>query len=103
MTTQAPLPRPVPLDRRHDPSAFDCGAPALDENLRKYAWQNHQNELARHVLGLSFGEEDKARMHELAVGNQEGALSVEDKEELHNYIKVGHLLAVLQSQARQAL
>jgi hypothetical protein len=60
-------------------------------------------ELARHVLGLSFGEEDKERMHELAVGNQEGALSAEDKEELHNYFKVGHLLAVLQSQARQAL
>jgi hypothetical protein len=60
-------------------------------------------ELARHVLGLTFGEEDKARMHELAVGNQEGALSPEEKEELHNYIKVGHLLAVLQSQARQAL
>jgi hypothetical protein len=60
-------------------------------------------ELARHVLSLSFCEEDKARMHELAVGNQEGALSAEDKEELHNYIKVGHLLAILQSQARQAL
>jgi hypothetical protein len=60
-------------------------------------------ELARHVLGLSFGEEDKARMHELAVGNQEGARSREDKEELHNYIKVGHLLAILQSQARLAL
>jgi hypothetical protein len=60
-------------------------------------------ELARHVLGLSFGGEDKARMHELAVGNQEGALSAEDKEELHNYINVGHLLAILQSQARQAL
>jgi GNAT superfamily N-acetyltransferase len=47
MTTQAPLPRPVPLDRRHDLSAFDCGAPALDEYLRKYAWQNHQNRSAR--------------------------------------------------------
>ncbi len=60
-------------------------------------------ELARHVLGLTFSERDKARMHELAVGNQQGALSAEDKEELHNYIKVGHLLAILQSQARRAL
>jgi hypothetical protein len=60
-------------------------------------------DLARYVLGLTFGERDKARMHELAVGNQEGALSAEDKEELHNYIKVGHLLAILQSKARQAL
>jgi hypothetical protein len=59
--------------------------------------------LARYVLALTFGEEDKARMHELAVGNQDGALSPEEMEELHNYIKVGHLLAVLQSKARQAL
>jgi hypothetical protein len=42
-------------------------------------------------------------MHELAVANQQGALSPEEKEELHNYFKVGHLLAVLQSKARQAL
>ena len=60
-------------------------------------------ELARYVLGLTFAEQDKARMHELAVGNQDGALSSVEKEELHNYIKVGHLLAVLQSKARQAL
>ena len=60
-------------------------------------------DLARYVLGLTFGEQDKARMHELAVGNQDGALSAEDQEELHNYIKVGRLLAILQSKARQAL
>jgi GNAT superfamily N-acetyltransferase len=47
MTTPAPLPRPVPLDRRHNLSAFDCGAPALDEYPCKYAWQNHQNRSAR--------------------------------------------------------
>ena len=60
-------------------------------------------ELARYVLGLTFSEQDKARMHQLAVANQEGGLSTQDKEELHNYIKVGHLLAILQSKARQAL
>jgi hypothetical protein len=32
-------------------------------------------ELARYVLGLTFGDEDKVRMHELAVKNQEGELS----------------------------
>jgi hypothetical protein len=60
-------------------------------------------ELARHVLGLSFSGEDMARRHHLAVKNQEGALSPEEKEELDNYIKVGHLLAILQSKARKAL
>ncbi len=61
------------------------------------------SELARYVLRLSFSEQDKARMHELALGNQDGSLSPEDQEELHNYIKVGHLLAILQSKARQTL
>jgi hypothetical protein len=58
--------------------------------------------LARYLLGLTFSDEDKIRMHELAVKNQEGALAAAEHEELHNYIKVGHLLAILQSKARQA-
>src|SRR5262245_2118738 len=38
---------PVPLEARHDLSAFDCGAPALNEYLKKYAFPNHQNQSAR--------------------------------------------------------
>jgi hypothetical protein len=60
-------------------------------------------ELARHVLGLGFGDEDKARMHELAVKNQQGRISPEERDELDSYIKVGDLLAVLQSKARKVL
>ena len=47
MTTEAPLPSPVPLDKSHDLSAFDCGAAALNDYLHNYAWQNHQNRSAR--------------------------------------------------------
>jgi GNAT superfamily N-acetyltransferase len=42
-----PLGRPAPLDANHDLSAFDCGAAALNEYLKKYALQNHQNQSAR--------------------------------------------------------
>lgn len=35
-------------------------------------------ELARYLRGLGFSEEDKARMHDLAVRNQDGALSLEE-------------------------
>ncbi len=44
-----PLPpsSPVPLEPTHDLSAFDCGAPALNEYLKKYALVNHQNQSAR--------------------------------------------------------
>jgi hypothetical protein len=59
--------------------------------------------LARHIVKLGFSDEDKARMHELAVKNQEDQLSPEEREELDSYIKVGDLLAILQSKARRLL
>ncbi len=52
MTTQAPLQKPVLLEKCHDVSAFDCGAPLLNDFLRKYAWQNQQNRCARTYVAL---------------------------------------------------
>jgi hypothetical protein len=59
-------------------------------------------DLARYVLTLGFGEEDQTRMRDLAERNQQGALSPEESEELQNYVKAGHLLALLHSKARSA-
>jgi hypothetical protein len=59
--------------------------------------------LARYLLTLSFGEKDQARMCDLASRNQEGALSAAEQVELNNYVRAGHLLAVLQSKARVAV
>ena len=42
-----PLQSPVPLEASHDVSAFDCGAPALDEYLKKYALASHQSQSRR--------------------------------------------------------
>lgn len=47
MDKEVPLNRPVSLDASHDLSAFDCGAPALNDYLRKYAFQNQQSHSAR--------------------------------------------------------
>lgn len=33
----------VPLDRTHDRKAFDCGEPALNDYLQKFARQNHES------------------------------------------------------------
>jgi hypothetical protein len=60
-------------------------------------------ELARYILTLGFDERDQARMRELAECNQEGALAPEEQEELQNYVKAGHLLALLHSKARRSL
>lgn len=59
--------------------------------------------LARHVLKLKFDESDVARMKDLAARNRAGALPADELEELDNFIRVGDLLATLQSKARQLL
>jgi predicted N-acetyltransferase YhbS len=38
---------PVPLEERHDVSAFDCGVPALNNYLIKFALQNQRSQSAR--------------------------------------------------------
>jgi len=60
-------------------------------------------EMARHILDLGFSDRDKARMHDLAVRNQEDALSPAEKEELFAFGKAGDLLAILKSKARRTL
>ena len=58
---------------------------------------------ARQILQLEFSDEERARMHELAVKNQAGRLTQEESSELDNYMRVGSMLSVLQSRARQVL
>jgi hypothetical protein len=60
-------------------------------------------ELSRYILNQDFSDRDKTRMHDLAVRNQEDALSPAEKEELFAFAKAGDLLGILQSKARQTL
>jgi hypothetical protein len=60
-------------------------------------------DLARYILDLGFSEQDKARMHDLAVRNQDDALSSAEKEELFAFAKAGDLLSILKSRARRVL
>lgn len=60
-------------------------------------------EQARYILDLGFTDRDKARMHDLLVRNQDGALSAVETEEMHAFGKAGDLLAILKSKARRTL
>lgn len=60
-------------------------------------------ELADYILGLGFSDRDKARMHDLAVRNQDDVLTPAEKEELSAFGKAGDLLAILKSKARRTL
>jgi hypothetical protein len=58
---------------------------------------------ARRIAQLDFSSEESSRMHELAVKNQAGTLTLEEVSELDNYCRVGTMLSILQSRARQVL
>jgi hypothetical protein len=60
-------------------------------------------EVARYVVDLDFSDRDQARMHNLAVRNQQGALSPAEKEELFAFAEAGTILAILQAKARRQL
>lgn len=60
-------------------------------------------EAARSLLRLDFPPEDKERMHELAAKARDGALSAAEQHEIGNYERVGNLLALMKSRARQRL
>ena len=42
-----------PVGRRHDRKSFDCGEPALNEYLRRYARQNHEAGGARTFVAVA--------------------------------------------------
>ena len=61
------------------------------------------DDLARYILDLKVGERDKARMHDLAVRNQEDDLTPAEKEEMLAFGKAMTLLSILKSRVRRTL
>jgi GNAT superfamily N-acetyltransferase len=49
----APAWREAALTRHHDRSSFDCGVPALNEYLRRYARQNHESGGAKTFVAVA--------------------------------------------------
>jgi len=60
-------------------------------------------ETARRIVDLSFTDEDRARMHDLAAHNRRGELSDEEEAELDHFCRVGTLLSILKVRARRIL
>lgn len=60
-------------------------------------------ELARYILTLGLDAEDQEKMTDLAERNQEGLLTSLEKTELENFVKAGHMIALLHSKARMTL
>jgi hypothetical protein len=60
-------------------------------------------DFARYIVGHEISEQDKARMHEHAVRNQDDALTAAEKEEMVAFGKAATLLSILKSKARRML
>jgi hypothetical protein len=60
-------------------------------------------DFARYILDHEISARDKARMHDLAVRNQDDALTPAEKDELFGFAKATSLLSILKSRARRTL
>jgi hypothetical protein len=60
-------------------------------------------EAARSILALDFSQVDRDRINVLSAKARQGTLTSEEDQELENFIRVGDLLAIMQSKARRAL
>ena len=58
---------------------------------------------ARAILALDFKQADKERMRALARKAREGTLTADEEIEIDNYDRVGHMLGLMKSKARQSL
>ena len=58
---------------------------------------------AEEILQWDFPGEDKQRMAELAAKAQAGELSAEEEAEIDSYVRVGHIVNLMQAKARLAL
>jgi hypothetical protein len=58
---------------------------------------------AKALLKLGFTQDDRERMHELAVKNQEAGLTAAEQRELDSYCRVGRFLDLLGARVRRSL
>jgi hypothetical protein len=66
-------------------------------------WRDLDPQVAQGILAIRFKPGEIDRMNELAELAREGKLTAEQRAEIEAYNRVGHLLALLQAQARRAL
>src|SRR5258708_1743901 len=60
-------------------------------------------ELARHILNVGFSQADNLRMDRLSSRARKGTLTPAERIEAEEYRRVGDIVALLQSKARQSL
>jgi hypothetical protein len=76
---------------------------AIFERIVLSSQPNFGEEAARSILAIQLSPEDRENLQVLADKAKSGLLSPAEEQEIENYERVGHYLAILQSKARVAL
>lgn len=87
----------------HDGTLMPNREAAMWLRLIRPEQDNLTEDAARSFLLWSSGEEDRHRMHELAVRNKAGDLTSDEEAELDDYCRAGRLLDLMHSNARLSL
>jgi len=58
---------------------------------------------ARAILQMSFPNPEKTQMQQLSAKAREGTLTADEEQQMDAYERVGAMLSILKSKARQAL
>jgi hypothetical protein len=62
-----------------------------------------QREIAQEILEWDFPPEDKKRMAELSAKARAGELSADEEAQIDSYVRVGHIINLMQAKARLAI
>jgi len=76
---------------------------AIWERLIRPEHSDFSPEAARSILRFNFAQNDRKRMHQLALKNQAGKLTVADRAELDGFCHVGMVLDLMRAKARRSL
>ena len=91
MTIKTATTKPVPVSM------------AMLEQIADIDAKSVSPETARHLLKLSFSKTQQKQVDTLSQKAREGSLTLAERAELDEFIRLADLLAILQSRARQAL
>jgi hypothetical protein len=58
---------------------------------------------AQFILGVTFSDDDRRRMDELAEKARQGVLTDEERAALDNFEQINNLIGILKSKARRSL
>jgi hypothetical protein len=84
-------------------SSVESSGTAILSRVMQAHTMSFTPDVARSLLQLQFGQVDIDRMNVLAEKNRQGVLTEAERQELQNYLLVGHLLDLLHAKARAML